>query len=94
MLNETWMKNLDTDHIKLYKGSGCEHCNHTWYKGRIWIYEILRFTDEIREIIREWATSSEIIEKARKNDFISMKEDWVLKAIKWHTTIEEILRVI
>ncbi|MCT4617767.1 MAG: GspE/PulE family protein [Candidatus Gracilibacteria bacterium] len=94
MLNETGMKNLDTDHIKLYKGSGCEHCNHTGYKGRIGIYEILRFTDEIREIIREGATSSEIIEKARKNDFISMKEDGVLKAIKGHTTIEEILRVI
>jgi len=94
MLNETWMKSLDTSHIKLYKWEGCEHCNNTWYKGRIWVYEILRFTDSIRDIIREWATSSEIIEKARKNDFISMKEDWILKAIKWHTTIEELLRVI
>ena len=45
-------------------------------------------------MIREWATTDEIISEARKNDMITMKEDWILKAIKWYTTIEEILRVI
>jgi len=45
-------------------------------------------------LIREWATTEEIIKTARDWDLITMKEDGILKAIKWFTTIEEILRVI
>jgi type IV pilus assembly protein PilB len=94
MINEVWMKWISVDHIKLYKWEGCERCNNTWYFGRIWLFEIISFNEKLRELIREWASSEEIIAEARNRDLILMKEDWILKAMKWYTTLEEVLRVV
>lgn len=94
MMSEIWMKWVNIDNIKLYKWSGCEHCNNSWYKWRLWIYEIISLNETLRNLIREWSTSEEIINEARKNDMIVMKEDGILKALKWFTTIEEVLKVI
>ncbi len=94
MMKEIWMSNLSSDHIKLYEWKGCEKCNNSWYSWRIWIYEIISLNEDLRNMIREWATTEEIIKKARDRDLITMKEDGILKAIKGYTTIEEILRVI
>ncbi len=80
--------------IKLYEATGCEKCNHSWYKWRLWIYEIITFSPKLRDLIRAGETVEKIIEEARKWDLITMKEDWILKAIKGYTTITEILRVI
>ncbi len=94
MMKDIWINHLPSKFIKLYEWEGCEKCGNTWYAGRIWIYEIISLWDNLRDFIRDWATTQEILEEARKWDFISMKEDWVLKAIKWYTTIEELLRVL
>ncbi len=94
MLSDTGMNSLSPENIKLYEWAWCEKCNHSWYKWRIWIFEIISLNENIRQIIREWWSTTEIIDEARNWDLITMKEDWVLKAIKWFTTIEEILRVI
>ena len=94
MMKEIWMSSVLTKHIKLYEWKWCSKCNNSWYAWRIWIYEIISLNEELRDLIREWATTEEIIRKARDWDLITMKEDWILKAIKWFTTIEEILRVI
>ena len=80
--------------VKLYEWAGCDKCGKTWYLGRIGIYEIISLSDPLRELIRDGATTEEILLEARNWDFIDMKEDGVLKAIKWFTTIEELLRVI
>lgn len=94
MMKEIWMSSVLSKHIKLYEWKWCSQCNNTWYSWRIWIYEIISLNEELRDLIREWATSDEIIKKARDWDLITMKEDGILKAIKGFTTIEEILRVI
>ena len=94
MMEETWMKWLSAKNIKLYERKWCSECNNSWYKWRIWIFEIITLDEKIRDLIREGATTAEIIAQARDWDLINMKEDWILKAIKWFTTIEEILRVI
>jgi len=93
MMEEIWMKWIPAENLKLYEWKGCEKCNWTWYKWRMWIFEIITFTEELRELIREWATTEEIIKSARWKDLILMQEDWILKAIKWYTTIEEVLRM-
>lgn len=94
MMQEIGMKLTSLKTIKLYEWEWCEKCNSSWYKWRIWIYEILSLNEDLREKIRDWATAKEITIKAKDSDFINMKEDWILKAIKWFTTIEEILRVL
>lgn len=94
MMKEIWLENLPSKFVKLYEWKGCPHCNNSWYKGRIGIYEIISLNENLRNIIRDWGTTEEIIQEARRGDLITMKEDGILKAIKGYTTIEEILRVI
>jgi type IV pilus assembly protein PilB len=94
MMNETWMKGISLENIKLYKWNGCEKCNQSGYHGRIWVYEIITLNEKIRDIIRAWGSVEQIINEARNGDLINMKEDGILKAFQGHTTIEEILRVL
>lgn len=94
MMEEIGMKSLWTDNIKLYEGIWCEHCNNSGYLWRVGLYEIISLNENIRNIMRSGGTSEDIIREARNGDLITMKEDGILKAIQWHTTIEEILRVI
>lgn len=94
MMKDIGMSTRPVNNIKLYEGSWCEKCNHSWYHGRLGIYEIISLNEKLRNLIREGASTHEIINEARNWDLITMKEDGILKALKWYTTIEEILRVI
>ena len=79
---------------KLYRGAGCEMCGNSGYKGRLGVFEVLYFTQKIRDLIRDGASPAEILEEARKNDLMVMREDGVLKAMKGETTLEELFKVI
>lgn len=94
MMEEIDMKNISTDSMKLYQWTWCEICNKSWYKWRVWIYEIIHINENIRDMIRLTQKSEDIIKAAKETWFISMKEDGILKAMKGYTTIEEVLRVI
>lgn len=78
----------------LHRGKGCEHCGFTGFKGRLGIYEVLNFSDEIRLLIRNGASPAEILKKGREQDLMLMREDGVLKAMRGKTTIEELFSVI
>lgn len=92
MIKDIGMKPVKSETLKLYIWTWCSECNNSWYKGRIWIYEIISLNEVLRNMIREWATTDEIIAESRKIDMINMKEDGILKALKWYTTIEEVIR--
>jgi len=94
MMKDIGMKKTNVSSVKLFKWNWCSKCNNSWYSWRLWIYEIISFNEKLRGLIREWATTEEIITEARNMDMINMKEDWILKAIKWYTTIEEVIRVV
>ena len=54
------------DAYTLHRSRGCEACSMTGYKGRIGIYEVLSFSDEIRTLIRAGGSPKEIVDTARK----------------------------
>ena len=58
------------------------------------MYEILTISPEIRDLIRAQQPSSVILEVARKYDFMKMREDGILKALKGETTLEEVFKVM
>jgi type II secretory ATPase GspE/PulE/Tfp pilus assembly ATPase PilB-like protein len=68
MLKDLGIEALATkkDGFKLHKSSGCEQCGMTGYKGRIGIYEVMNFSDDIRALIRSGSSPKEIIAAARK----------------------------
>lgn len=79
----------------LWKASeeGCDNCNHSGYKGRIGIYEVLSNSTEIQRQIVASSASETIQKTAVDEGMITMQLDGFIKALRGETTIEEILRV-
>lgn len=80
---------------KLWKASakGCDHCNHSGYRGRVGIYEVLGNSPAVQKAIVGNATSETIQKQAIEDGMITMQLDGLIKTLRGQTTIEEILRV-
>jgi type II secretory ATPase GspE/PulE/Tfp pilus assembly ATPase PilB-like protein len=79
---------------KMAVAIGCDRCDQTGYKGRIGIYELLRFDDSVRTVIRTTGNMDQIRETSRSNGMRLMQEDAIEKLRAGLTTMEEILRVV
>ena len=75
-----------------YYGTGCEQCNHTGYKRRKGIYELLDITEPIRELIAQRAPSVVIRQKAIELGMTTLRSDGLRSIFEGETTIEEILK--
>ncbi len=75
-----------------YYGTGCEQCNHTGYKGRKGIYELLDITEPIRELITARAPSVVIRQKAIELGMSTLRADGLRSIFEGETTIEEVLK--
>lgn len=78
---------------EFYKGTGCQNCDHTGYRGRTAIFELLIVTDEIRKLILKKANFDEIFELARNQGMKTLREHGVEKIIQGITTPEEVMLV-
>ncbi len=76
-----------------YRSVGCDACNHTGYRGRTAIHELLDMSDPIREMIIERRPGSEIRRQAEKEGLSSLRESAVKKVFAGMTTLHEINRV-
>ena len=77
-----------------YRGTGCEACKHTGYKGRIGIYEVLVVSPDVRETLLNRASSVVIKNIALQEGMTTMFEDGLQKAIDGKTTLTEVFRTI
>jgi len=77
----------------VYKAVGCKKCNYTGYGGRIGLFEVLKMTDELGEIILRQPSELKISEEAKRQGMLTMKQDGVLKVLEGNTSVEEVLRV-
>jgi type IV pilus assembly protein PilB len=78
--------------VKAFKGSGCEKCNKTGYKGRVGLYEVMEITDELRELILVGASALELSRKAIEEGMITLRGSGLRKISAGMTSIEEVLR--
>ncbi|MGD9587868.1 MAG: GspE/PulE family protein [Pyrinomonadaceae bacterium] len=76
-----------------FRNVGCDACNHTGYRGRTAIHELLDMSDQIREMIIERRPGSEIRRQAEKEGLSSLRESAVKKVFNGQTTLYEINRV-
>lgn len=89
------MKSDDPEEpVTLYRGTGCELCRHTGYKGRVGIYELLRMNDEIAELIVRRSPLADVREAAKANGMHELREDGLLKVLEGMTTPDEVMRVV
>ena len=84
----------DAGGFVFFKSVGCDQCNHTGYRGRIGIYEVMRVTDRVRRLIASKATEDQIRDAAIAGGMISLGEDGLAKVKAGITTPEELLRVV
>jgi type IV pilus assembly protein PilB len=76
----------------IYKPKGCEKCNNG-YKGRVGIYEVVKITPRISELIMAEASSIEIAKAATEEGFNNLRKSALIKAIQGVTSLEEVERV-
>jgi len=88
------MTDADAAAIPFYKSVGCDQCNHTGYRGRIGIYEVMRVTDKLRRLISTKSSEDQLREAAVSGGMITLGEDGLSKVKSGVTTPEELLRVV
>lgn len=76
------------------RASGCEKCNQTGYQGRIVISEIVFIDSDLRDVISTNPSMKEITATAKRNGFIPMQRDVILKIVKGITSWDEAKRVV
>ncbi|MCB1184704.1 type IV-A pilus assembly ATPase PilB [bacterium] len=77
---------------KVCRGKGCEKCNGSGYSGRQGLYEVMPITPEIRELILDRASTTELRQMAVKQGMNTLRHDGLIKVAKGVTTVEEVLR--
>jgi type II secretory ATPase GspE/PulE/Tfp pilus assembly ATPase PilB-like protein len=79
---------------RLYAPAGCNECGGTGYKGRVGIYELLRFTHAVRDAVAFEASNDELRTIAAADGMKTMFQQALALVINGTTTVEELLRVI
>jgi type IV pilus assembly protein PilB len=74
------------------KGTGCEKCNNTGYKGRVGLYEVMEITEELRELVLVGASALELRRKAIEEGMLTLRMSGLRKVRDGLTTIEEVAR--
>jgi len=78
----------------LTQAVGCNVCNNTGYKGRVGIFEVLKVTPEIRELITNKKSAQIITKLAIAQGMITMAQNGITKVLAGETTLQELLRII
>lgn len=90
---ESGLRPEDVADRVFYRNVGCDACNHTGYRGRTAIHELLDMSDTIREMIIDRRPGSEIRRQAENEGLSSLRESAVKKVFSGQTTLHEINRV-
>jgi type IV pilus assembly protein PilB len=77
---------------KFYYGRGCSKCNGTGYRGRIGVFEIMVFNDEIRELVMNQASTSVLRTAAQKNGMVLLRDNGMAAIYDGITTIDEVVK--
>jgi len=83
---------LEIGNFNVYYSPGCPACQNKGVSGRIALFEILAMTPELEEIVNTNPTEHRILEEARRQGMISLRQDGILKALEGLTSIEAVLR--
>ncbi len=80
--------------FKIYRPVGCKFCGNKGTKGRIALYEILRMTPKLENIIVQKSSENMIKEEAIEQGMITMKQDGIAKSLQGIISFEEMIRMV
>ncbi|NNF44225.1 MAG: Flp pilus assembly complex ATPase component TadA [Phycisphaerales bacterium] len=91
-LMELQLRRADVEGRTFFRGRGCESCNHSGYRGRRAIFEIMQLDDQLREMIMNEASTTVLRAEARKRGMRSLRESGLLAIFEGQSTIDEVVR--
>ena len=91
-LIELGLTPADVKGKNFYYGRGCNKCNNTGYRGRTGIFEIMVFTDEMRELVMNQASTSLLREAGQKAGMKLLRDNGLAAIYDGITTIEEVVK--
>jgi type IV pilus assembly protein PilB len=74
------------------RGRGCDRCNHSGYKGRMAIFEIMQFDDAVRDMVMRETSTAVLRAESRKRGMRTLRESGLLAIYEGQTTIDEVVR--
>jgi type IV pilus assembly protein PilB len=83
-----------SDGAVFYRKKGCPRCNHTGFRGRIGLYQLLTMSEEIASLAVRHASRDEIARAAMEGGMRMLWDDGLEKVASGHTSIEELARVL
>jgi type IV pilus assembly protein PilB len=92
LLAQLEISKRDIGEHRFFYGKGCDACNNTGYKGRKGIYELMKITDPLRELINERAPTVVLKQKAIELGMVTLRQDGLRSIFAGDTTIEEVLK--
>ena len=91
-LDQLQLSRRDIGEKNFFYGRGCDACNNTGYKGRKGIYELMKITDPVRELINERAPTVVLKQKAVELGMVTLRQDGLRSIFEGDTTVEEVLK--
>jgi type IV pilus assembly protein PilB len=79
--------------VTCYEGKGCKACNDTGYKGRVALYEVMPFGEELRDLVLQGCSTAELKSEAIRLGMASLRMAGLQKVREGVTSIEEVLRI-
>jgi len=78
---------------EVFKGKGCKHCRMSGYSGRLGLFEIIRIDSELKNLIVEGTSESDIVKVVRERGIPNMRMQGARRVKEGITTVDEVLRV-
>jgi type IV pilus assembly protein PilB len=86
------LKPADIAGKKFYRGKGCDACNRSGYKGRVGLFELMTFNDDIRDLIMRNASTDELRAAAKGIGMVTLRDYGMEAVYQGTTTAEEVIR--
>ena len=92
LLQQLGIDPVDIGNREFFYGRGCDQCNNTGYKGRMGVYEWLRLSEAVRDLVVARASSMVIKQKALEQGMRTLRDDGLRSIFDGATSIEEIIK--
>ncbi|QQR92018.1 MAG: type IV-A pilus assembly ATPase PilB [Myxococcales bacterium] len=92
-LREVGLTDEQIQQDRIFKGAGCSACGNTGYKGRVALYEVMPFTERLKEMVLQGCSTAELKQEMIREGINSLRMSGILKALEGVTTLDEVTRV-
>ena len=92
MLYELGLSPEQIANMTFYRGTGCEACNNTGYKGRVGLFELMIMNDELREMVMNNVPADELRRTAQKQGMVALRDAGLMFIESGTTTVDEVVR--